>query len=425
VAGGRPLDGLMQNRLVPAAEALEIVLDGAAPHGEESLPLADAAYRVLARDLAAKRTQPPFPASAMDGYAVRSADIATVPAILRLMGQSVAGNAYDGVVKSGEAVRIFTGAPVPEGADAVVMQENSTPGDRTVTILKSEAPGRSIRAAGLDFREGDVLLNRSNLLEPLRLALAASMNHERVPVFARPRVALIATGDELVMPGGAVGTAQIIASNTFGIGAVARAAGGELIDLGIVADRREALDAALREALARGADLVVTTGGASVGDHDLVKPALLALGVALEFEKLALRPGKPMLFGRLGHKGRIVRFLGLAGNPVSSLVASYIFLRPLVNRLAGRPARFAEPVAAGLGGPVRANDERQDYLRAAIRRDADGTLVATPLETQDSSMLAALARAGALVVRAPHAPAAMAGEACEVILLNDIEDTDR
>ncbi|GIL03402.1 MAG: molybdopterin molybdenumtransferase MoeA [Alphaproteobacteria bacterium] len=410
----------MRTDLVPAAEALRLVLEGAQPEREETVALADAAFRVLSRDLAAKRTQPPFPASAMDGYALRADDIASVPATLRVTGQAAAGHPFAGTVGPGEAVRIFTGAPVPAGADTVVMQENTSRDGDAVTVLRSAEMGKSVRPAGLDFAAGDLLLKRGDLLGPVQLALAASMNHARVPVFAQPRVALIATGDELVAPGGEPGDGKIIASNTFGLAALIGASGGAVIDLGIAGDTRAALEAALAAAVDAGADLVVTTGGASVGDHDLVKPALLALGAELQFEKLAIRPGKPMLSGRLERGDRVVRFLGLAGNPVSSLVAAHVFVRPLVARLAGRPPHEAVPVRAVLGGDAAANDERQDYLRARVSGGADGVLVASPFAVQDSSMLAVLARSQGLVVRPPHAPAARRGEPCEIILLADV-----
>ena len=409
----------MRTDLVPVPEALELVLAGAEPHAEEHVALSEAGFRVLSRDLAAKRTQPPFPASAMDGYAVRAADIASVPVELEVIGQSAAGHPFQGEVRAGQAVRIFTGAQVPAGADTIVIQENTEAGDGTVTVLEREAVGRHIRKAGLDFREGDVLLKRGTVLDPQRLALAASMNHASVPVHVRPKVALMATGDELVPPGETPGEGAIIASNTYGIAAIVSAAGGEVLDMGIVADTAEALAAAYAKAMAAGARLIITTGGASVGDHDLVKPVLLSLGAHLAFEKLAMRPGKPMLCGHIERDGEIVRVLGLAGNPVSSLVASHVFVRPLVCLLAGRPAQTAEPVPAILATDVPANGDREDYMRATAQRREDGTLVVEPLPLQDSSMLAFLARAEALLVRPVNAPAAEKGDPCRVILLRE------
>ena len=409
----------MRTGLVPVPEALEIVLADAAPGAEETVALKDAAFRVLSRDLAAKRTQPPFPASAMDGYAVRAEDAATVPVTLKLIGQSAAGHPFAGEIGLGEAVRIFTGAAVPKGADTIVIQENTQAGDGSVTIEKGEAAGRHIRVAGLDFTEGDVLLERGTMLGPQQLALAASMNHARLPVYVRPKVALMATGDELVEPGGELRDGAIIASNTFGLAAIITAAGGEVIDLGIIGDTKEALTAAYEKALQAGSALIVTTGGASVGDHDLIKPVLLSLGAVLDFEKLAMRPGKPMLSGRLKRDGHEARILGLAGNPVSSLVAGNVFMRPLVGRLAGRPVRTLAPVPAVLGTGIAANDERQDYMRALATRRADGTLVVSPMEKQDSSMLGFLARADALLVRPVNAPAAKKGDECQVILLRE------
>lgn len=410
----------MRTGLVPASEALQLVLHGAGPEDEETVALKEAAFRVLSRDLAAKRTQPPFPASAMDGYAVRAVDVATVPVTLKIAGQAAAGHPFAGTLGAGEAIRIFTGAPVPAGADTIVMQENTSARDGEVTVEVSAEKGKFVRPEGLDFREGEVLLRRGDLLGPQQLSLAASMNHARLPVYARPRVAMIATGDELVLPGNAPGEGGIIASNIFGLSAIVEAAGGEPVDLGIVRDTREGLSAAIEAAFEKRARLIVTTGGASVGDHDLVEPVLVALGATLDFGKIAMRPGKPLLSGRIERSGRIARFLGLAGNPVSSLVAANVFLRPLVSLLAGRPPGMAVPVPAVFGHDMPANDERQDYLRAAARRGEDGTLVVSPFGKQDSSMLAFMARADALVIRPPHAPPARAGDPCQAILLRSL-----
>ncbi|MCG6857358.1 MAG: molybdopterin molybdotransferase MoeA [Salaquimonas sp.] len=414
----------MRTGLVPVPEALELVLAAAAPQGEETVALKDAAFRVLSRDLAAKRTQPPFAASAMDGYAVRADDVAAPPAELRVIGTSAAGHPFGGALGAGEAVRIFTGASVPAGADTVIIQENTQADDNSVTIEKGEAKGRHIRVAGLDFREGDVLLKRGTVLGPQQLSLAASMNHARLPVYARPKVALIATGDELVMPGETLHDGAIIASNTFGIAAIIEAAGGEVLDMGpeteIVEDDAETLTTAFVKAMAAGARLIVSTGGASVGDHDLIKPVLLSLGAKFDFEKLAMRPGKPLICGHIDRDGDTVRVMGLAGNPVSSLVAAHVFVRPLVSLLAGRPAQTARPVSAVLGCALPANDEREDYVRASATRRDDGTLVVEPLPVQDSSMLAFLARADVLLIRPVRAPEAAMGDPCKVILLREI-----
>ncbi|MCB1459016.1 MAG: molybdopterin molybdotransferase MoeA, partial [Nitratireductor sp.] len=392
----------MRTDLVPAEEALAIILGDAGPGASETVPLSRAGGRVLASDLAARRTQPPFAASAMDGYAVRAADVQSVPANLRLVGEAAAGHPFGGEVGEGETARIFTGAPVPAGADAIVIQENVSAKGATITILQSSSVGRHIRPEGLDFATGDVLLQRGDLIDPQRLSLAAAMNHASLPVYRKPRVALFATGDELALPGEETGAGGIIASNTFGLAAMVASSGGEVDDLGIVRDTRAALERALKQAIDGGADLILTTGGASVGDHDLIAPALKALGAEIRFSKIALRPGKPLIFASLQTGGRVIRALGLAGNPVSSIVAGYRFVVPLVTKLAGLPMQRAAPLDAVFGCELPANDEREEYMRATVRRREDGTLEATPFPRQDSSMLANLARADALVIRAAH-----------------------
>ena len=400
--------------LLPVPEALLRVLASAPePLPPETVPLAQARGRTLAHDLAALRTQPPFNASAMDGYALRAADLATIPATLKLIGASAAGHGFAGAVGPGEAVRIFTGAPVPEGADTVIIQENTTADDASVTILQTEPLGRNIRVAGLDFAEGDVLLARGTLLGPCELALAAAMNHATLPVTRRPRIALLATGDELVKPGDALGPDQIVTSNTNAVGAYAQAAGAEVIDLGIAGDTFEAIEAGIRAARDAGADVLVTLGGASVGDHDLVQTALANEGMELGFWRIAMRPGKPLMHGRIGD----MRILGLPGNPVSAIVCGVLFLIPLIRALAGDPQADADQTeAAVLGCDLPANDSREDYLRATLQTGT-GLPEATPFGRQDSSMLRVLASSHCLVVRPPHAPAAKAGEACRIIRL--------
>lgn len=398
--------------LLPVDEALFRLLDGVAPTGEEMLPLHDSAGRVLAGDIVALRTQPPFDASAMDGYAVRAADTQTPGARLRVIGEAPAGRQFTGMVGSGEAVRIFTGAPMPDGADTVLIQENTRRTDtETVEVLEPVAPTKNVRRRGLDFREGDVLLRAGRRLDPAALSLAASANHPRVPVTKKPLVAVIATGDELLPPGSEPGPDQIIASNVYGVAAAAREAGAEVIDLGIAPDRKEAIMALVDEAIAKKADVIVTIGGASVGDHDFIHDVLTAQGVELAFWKVAMRPGKPLMFGRKGS----TRVLGLPGNPVASLICSQLFLKPLVAKLSGAD-QVQDIRDAFLGAAMSANDTRQDYVRATIRRE-NGRLVATPFNVQDSSMLGLLAQADALVIRAPFAAAAEAGSPCRVLML--------
>jgi molybdopterin molybdotransferase len=398
--------------LLPVDAALARVLDGAAPLAAETVPIAEAAGRVLAEPVTALRTQPPFDASAMDGYAVRAADVARVPSRLALAGTAAAGKLFAGVVGEGQAVRIFTGAPVPEGADTIAIQENVKKLDGgMIEVFKTVAAGRHIRRRGLDFAEGDKLLEKGRVLDATALSLAAAANHPALPVVKKPLIAVIATGDELLPPGSRPGPDQIIASNAYGVAAIAAEAGARVLDLGIAPDRVEAISALVRQALDAEADVIVTLGGASVGDHDLVRDALAGLGMVPGFWKIAMRPGKPLMFGRLGP----TRCIGLPGNPVASLVCSHLFIKPLLATLGGRlpEDRMVEAV---LGAPMAANDQRQDYVRAMIERTADG-LVATPFSVQDSSMLRLLADAGGLVVRYPFAPAAEAGDPCRLLLL--------
>jgi molybdopterin molybdotransferase len=398
--------------LLPVSEALDRLLDGAEPREGEYVPLAEAAGRVLADDVRALRTQPPFDASAMDGYAVRAADVASVPVTLQVVGQAPAGRRFNGSIEPGQAVRIFTGAPIPAGADTIVIQENARRLDeRTVEVIETVAAGRHIRRMGLDFTVGDLLLEEGRLLDAGAVSLGAAANHPGLPVVKKPLLAIIATGDELLLPGSELGPDQIVASNAFGVAAIAESVGARVLDLGIVPDSRPAISARIRHALEQDADVVVTLGGASVGDHDLTNEALIAEGMELDFWKIAMRPGKPLMFGRRGR----TRFLGLPGNPVASLVCSHLFLKPLLSRLGGRPYQ-PDICGAALDKPMPANDLRQDYVRAVLRVDPDG-LKATPFETQDSSMLKTFADANGLIIREPFAPAAPVGSICSVLRL--------
>ena len=398
--------------LLPVDEAVARIVAGVAPLAAESVALDDALGRTLAEPLTAKRTQPPFDASAMDGYAVRAADVAEPPARLRVIGMAAAGTGFEGIVGPGEAVRIFTGAPVPEGADTILIQENAeAPDASTVIARESVKPGRHIRKAGLDFHAGEVLLAAGRTLAMREIALAAAMGHATVSVRRRPKIAIVSTGDELVPPGATPSRDQIVASSAPGIAAYARALGAEPHDFGIVRDDKAATGKVTDAALAFPADILVTLGGASVGDHDLVGAALAEKGMALDFWRIAMRPGKPLMFGRIGE----MRVLGLPGNPVSSVVCAILFLRPLVDALLGRPSRdLGEPAVLAVDLP--ANDARQDYVRATLIA-GDGLPKVTPLPVQDSSQLAALAAADCLLIRAPGAPAAKAGEACRIMRL--------
>jgi molybdopterin molybdotransferase len=398
---------------MPVADALAAVLAGAEPLPEETVALDAAFHRVLARDVAALRTQPPQAMSAMDGYAVRFADASAAGARLRVIGEVAAGRPFDKAIGAGEAVRIFTGGVIPQGADAVIIQEDTVADGGEVTITEAARPGRHIRPAGIDFREGDVLLARGSRLTDRDLSLAAGMNHPALAVRRRPTVALLATGDELVMPGTTPGPGQIVYSNGYALRALAAHEGAETIDLGIAKDTIEATTRGIRRAREAEADILITTGGASVGDHDLVKQSLEAEGVSMTFWKIAMRPGKPMMHGRLG----AMRVIGLPGNPVSSYVCGFLFLVPLIRALSGRAVVRHATETALLGRDVGANDLREDYLRARLETRADGALIATPVDHQDSSLLGNLAAARALVVRAAHAPKAAAGSACDILRL--------
>lgn len=402
--------------LLPVADALARLLSGARPaHRTEQVLLHEAHGRVLAEDIAARLTQPPFDNSAMDGYAVRHTDIAELGSVLKVVGTSAAGHAFEGSVGSGEAVRIFTGAPLPAFADTVLLQEDAEmlEGGRIRTTFLTPK-GRHIRPRGQDFSEGDVVLKAGDVLDAGRLTVAAAMNHPELTVYARPRIAVLATGDELVPPGTPPGVSQIIASNTYGVSALAREAGAEVIDLGIVRDDKQAILDAVRNALTLDIDVLVTLGGASVGDFDLVQPVLGEAGMELDFWRIAMRPGKPLMVGRLG----AVQVVGLPGNPVSSLVCSLLFLEPLVRHLAHLPAsNRLRPAIAAVA--LKENDQRQDYIRARIDRAADGVYRVTPFTKQDSSMMKVFAESEGLLIRAPHAPAVPEGAPCEILLIRE------
>ncbi len=408
----------MNEPLLSVAEALRRVLAPVTPLPEERAPLREAHGRTLARDLAALRTQPPADMSAMDGYAVRLADLNDLAVPLALVGESRAGLRHAGGLGPGETVRIFTGAPVPEGADAILIQEDAEAVDKAIRATETPLQGRFIRRAGLDFKEGEVLLRAGTRLGASQIALAAAMNHAELSLTRRPLVAIIATGDELVQPGSAVGPDQIVASNSYAIAGFVAQAGGIVLDLGIIADDLPALEAGVAAAREAGADVLVTLGGASVGDHDLVKPALARQGMSLDFWRIAMRPGKPLIHGRMDGAAGSMAVLGLPGNPVSSIVCGVLFLTPLLRALAGDPKAGADlSEAAVTGVALPANDGRADYMRATLVTREDGIRVATPNKLQDSSMLRVLAEAEGLLIRAPHAPAAAAGEPCRVLPL--------
>ncbi len=394
--------------LLPVAEAKARIVDGVEPTGTEDVKLRDAFGRVLAEDVKARITQPPFNASAMDGYAVRAEDVTQTPTTLKVIGEAPAGAAFGGEVGPLEAVRIFTGAPVPEGADTIVIQENTEADGTNVVVLRTPKPEQFVRPRGLDFAEGESLLSAGTRLGSREIALAAAMNHPSLSVRRKPKVAILPTGDELIAPGGNPAPDQIISSNNYGMAAFVERYGAEALDLGVVGDTAPALNKALQAA--RDADILITLGGASVGKHDLVQKALTDAGMTLDFWKIAMRPGKPLIFGRLGQ----TRVLGLPGNPVSTFVCAAIFLRPLLGALLGRPGD-EETLTATLGADMGDNDERQDYMRAILKNAADGTRIATPFPKQDSSMLRTLAAADGFIIRPPFDKARSAGETVEIM----------
>ncbi|UHS58093.1 molybdopterin molybdotransferase MoeA [Agrobacterium vaccinii] len=404
----------MKPALLPVADAQARLLAAAIPvTGTETVSLDQADGRVLAHDLTARLTQPPFDASAMDGYALRAADAPQIGAVLDVIGESAAGHAFDGVVGEGQAVRIFTGAIVPAGADAVLIQEDAEvlePGKIRTTFAVTA--GRHIRPRGQDFVEGETGLKAGTEMSFTDITLAAAMNHATLSVFRKPLIAILATGDELVAPGGTPNAAQIIASNTFGVSALARKAGADVLDLGIVTDDEALIRAAIDKAIAAKADVLVTLGGASVGDHDLVQSALKAQGMTLDFWRIAMRPGKPLMVGSIG----AMQVLGLPGNPVASLVCSLLFLEPLIQKLSHRQITSRE-IKARTATTLKANDQRQDYLRARIVGHENGQPVVDAFTKQDSSMMKIMAESDCLIVRAPFAEELDAGGECLVVRL--------
>jgi molybdopterin molybdotransferase len=399
--------------MIPVEEAIQRIERAFSPLGAEMVSLDQGLGRVLAEPLEARLTQPPADVSAMDGYAVRAADVETLPTTLKIVQRIAAGQPPSGQIGAGEAARIFTGAQVPPGADTVVIQENCDEADEQVTVREGKRnPGQHIRKAGLDFAAGDIALHSGRRLTARDISLAAAMNRPWLKVTRRPRIALLSTGDELVNPGDPVGPAQIIGSNGIGLAAMVRAFGGEPVNLGIARDNLKDLDRAIESAL--GFDLLVTSGGASVGEHDLVQSALANQGMLLDFWKIAMRPGKPLMFGTLD----TLRVLGLPGNPVSTVVTALLFLKPAIERMLGLTGVDKAREVALLGKDMPANDTRQDYVRARLVTNAEGQKIATPFSPQDSSMLSLIARADCLIVRQPHAPEAKAGDTVDIIPLS-------
>ncbi len=393
---------------VPEVRARTLAL--VEPVGTEIVALTGAAGRVLAEDIIAQRTQPPFPASAMDGYALRNAE-ARPDAVFTLVGEAAAGTPFTGTIAAKECVRIFTGGGVPEDLDRVIIQEDVIRDGDRITLGDNLDPQLYVRRAGLDFEEGTTLLSAPRRLTPEDIALIAAAGVPLITVYRKPRVALLATGDELVLPGEATGPGGIISSNNFGLAALVESLGAVAEILPIAADSEESLRRLAR--MGAQADLLVTLGGASVGEHDLIRPALKDIGLTLDLYKIAMRPGKPFMAGRLGE----TPMLGLPGNPVSAMVCGRLFLEPVIRALSGLPAGAPETITATLATDLGTNGPREHYMRARVDRDETGTLLCTPFDSQDSSRLSLLSQANALAIRPVSAPPAQAGDPIQVILL--------
>jgi molybdopterin molybdotransferase len=398
--------------MISVAEARAAVLAGVKPLNAEQVGVAECFGRVLAEDVASRLTQPPVAVSSMDGYAVRAEDVATVPATLTLIGESAAGGGFEGTLEAGQTVRIFTGAPLPDGADGVVIQEDTVTDGGQITMRESATAGRYVRPAGLDFSAGDTLLEAGKRLNSRDVALIAGMNVPWVTVARRPRVAILSTGNELVLPGEPLDRNQIISSNSIGLAAFVTAAGGLPVNLGIARDDADSLIAKLEGV--GSMDMLITIGGASVGDYDLVKQVLGGEGMNITFSKVAMRPGKPLIFGEIHG----TPMLGLPGNPVSAGVTAALYLKPALDRMLGIEEGDRPNETAVLGCDLAENDRRQDYLRSQLSLNADGELTATPFAKQDSSMLALYSKADCLVMRPPFAEAVAAGARVEIVRLD-------
>jgi len=400
--------------MLSVPEARKRILDGVFPLPAEVVALTDACGRVSAAPVISRLSNPPADVSSMDGYAVRAADLSAQGTRLTCIGSAPAGHPFAGQVGPGECVRIFTGAVVPSGADAILIQENAQAEGPSVTTTITLAPGTYIRRKGQDFAEGQDIIPAGRRLSARDIGLAAAANHAWVQVTRRPRVAIAATGDELLLPGSGIGAGQIANSNTPMLAALLRAAGAEPVMLPVVRD--DMADLATLERMVDGVDMLLTAGGASVGSHDLVRRGLEQVGLKTDFWKIAMRPGRPLMYGHLER----LPFIGLPGNPVAAFVCSVVFVLPALRRMAGLAMPVMPPEHAVLGADVPENDRRMDHLRARLDHDGNGRLVATPFPVQDSAMLHVLAESAALVLRAPNAPPAKAGDPCEIIRIDRV-----
>ncbi|MBR0672760.1 molybdopterin molybdotransferase MoeA [Neoroseomonas soli] len=399
--------------MLPVEDARARIIAALAPTAAETVALPDGAGRVLARGVVARLTQPPADVSAMDGYALRAAD-GTEGATLAVIGSSPAGRPFGGTVGAGQAVRIFTGGFIPTGADTILLQEDATADGDAVRVNETVNPGRHIRRRGLDFSEGAEVLPAGRRLTARDIGLAAASNNPWLTVHRKPRIGILATGDEIALPGDPIPAGGIVSSNAHALAALIRASGGDPVVLPIAPDDTDIIAGVAGTAYAF--DMLVTTGGASVGEHDLIQKALGAEGFELGFWKIAMRPGKPLIWGRLGR----TPVLGLPGNPVSAMVCAVLFLIPAIERMSGLPGAAPRMRRVLTSVPLAENDHRADYQRASVSFDKEGRMLVTPAPVQDSSMLATLARADALVLRAPHAHALPAYAEVEAIILPEL-----
>lgn len=394
--------------MISVAEARASIISALSPSGIEAIPVMDTLGRVLAVNAVARISHPTADVSAMDGYAVKAAEAAQ-GATLKVVGTSSAGHPWNGNLQSGQALRIFTGAYVPTGADAIVIQEDTTTAGETVTITEAATTGRHIRPLGQDFKTGATVLYAPRRIGYRDVGLLAAMNLAQVDVYKKPRIGVISTGDEVVMPGDEVKHGQLVSANGPGLCAFIAAHGATPVHLGVAKDDATSLKT-MAEA-ATGLDMLVTSGGVSVGDHDLIAKVLGANGLNVNFHKIAMRPGKPLLFGDL--KG--TPFFGLPGNPVSAMVCAILYLGPALEKMQGLEGAAPATLKARLSIGLKANDKREDFLRTTLERTETGDLIATPYSKQDSAMISTFAKADGLLIRPPFAPEARAGDTVDVI----------